>query len=117
MPAQGLRRGRHRQPATPTAPGPSRIARLHNLHPEDEAMTQNRVRGLAARPALTLLGAVAALLAAGAGTARAQTDLVDFNFTGNSGTADPVDATAVATGLVMPVQLTRVGPNMVAQGQ
>jgi hypothetical protein len=91
------------------------FARLHDAHPEDEAMSQNRVRGPAARAVLTLLGAAAALLAAGAGSARAQTDIVDFNFTGNNGTADPVNATFVATNLVTPVQITRVGPNMAAQ--
>jgi hypothetical protein len=66
---------------------------------------------------LTLLFAATAMIASGMGTARAQSDIVDFNFTGNNGTADPVSATSVATGLTTPVQITRVGPGMAAQSR
>ena len=43
-------------------------------------------------------------------------DIVDFNFTGNNGTTDPVSATFVATNLATPVQITRVGPDITAMG-
>jgi hypothetical protein len=59
------------------------------------------------------LCAGAALLTCFAGVSRA--DIVDFSFTGNNGTADPVSATSVATNLMTPVQITRVGPDMIAQ--
>jgi hypothetical protein len=59
------------------------------------------------------LSAALLLLMCFAGTCRA--DIVDFNFTGNNGTADPVSATFVATNLVTPVKITRVGPDMIAQ--
>ncbi len=67
------------------------------------------------RPLLAAVAGGIALLAFGTGPACGQSTLVDFNFTGNNGTANPVNATTVATGLTTPVQITRVGPNMAAQ--
>jgi hypothetical protein len=55
--------------------------------------------GLAARPALTLLCAVAALLAIGGGTACAQGNIVTYDYTGQSGNQATTPASSVAAGL------------------